>query len=176
MTREEKKVIIDQIAEKVKEKENFYIAEYHGLTVDQVNSLRRKCFELGIEVKAVKNTLIKKALEQLDTDYTELLDSLKKSSLVFFPTESLSEPAKVISKFRKDTKQDLPILKSAFIQESVFLGDDSLEELSKIKSKEELLGELIGMLQSPVMDVLGALESGKNTITGILDTIADKNN
>jgi large subunit ribosomal protein L10 len=142
-----------------------------------VNAFRRTCFEKGVEYKVYKNTLIAKALENLDADYSKLADgALKGFSGILFSKETSNLPAKVLLDFRKKQgkKEFRPVFKGAGIDSDVFLGEANLEVLSTLKSKEELIGELIGLLQSPAKNLVSALQSGQNNITGVLKTLAER--
>jgi large subunit ribosomal protein L10 len=177
MTRDEKKVIIDSLTEKLKENPFFYITDASGFTVAQVNAFRRTCYEKGVEYKVYKNTLIAKALENLDADYSKLVGgALKGFSGIIFSKETGNLPAKVLLDFRKKQgkKETRPAFKGAGIDSDVFLGENNLELLSNLKSKQELLGDLIGLLQSPAKNLVSALQSGQNNITGVLKTLADR--
>jgi large subunit ribosomal protein L10 len=177
MTRDEKKVIIDSLTEKLKETPFFYITDASGFSVAEVNAFRRTCFEKGVEYKVYKNTLIAKALENLDADYSKLADgALKGFSGILFSKETSNLPAKVLLDFRKKQgkKEYRPVFKGAGIDSDVFLGEANLEVLSTLKSKEELIGELIGLLQSPAKNLVSALQSGQNNITGVLKTLAER--
>ncbi|MBN7810346.1 50S ribosomal protein L10 [Algoriphagus sp. H41] len=177
MTRDEKKVIIDSLTEKLKENPFFYITDASGFSVAQVNAFRRTCFEKGVEYKVYKNTLIAKALENLDADYSKLSGSaLKGFSGIIFSKETSNLPAKVLLDFRKKQgkKETRPVFKGAGIDSDVILGESNLEMLSNLKSKAELLGDLIGLLQSPAKNLVAALQSGQNNITGVLKTLADR--
>jgi large subunit ribosomal protein L10 len=177
MTRDEKKVIIDSLTEKLKENPFFYITDASGFSVAEVNAFRRTCFERGIEYKVYKNTLIAKALENLDADYSKLADgALKGFSGILFSKETSNLPAKVLLDFRKKqgNKEYRPVFKGAGIDSDVFLGEANLTVLSTLKSKQELLGELIGLLQSPAKNLVSALQSGQNKITGVLKTLAER--
>ncbi len=177
MTRAEKKEIIDGLTEKLRETPFFYITDASGFDVATVNAFRRMCFDKGIEYKVYKNTLITKALENLDEDYSELSENaLKGFSGILFSKETNNLPAKVLLDFRKKLgKNDgMPAFKGAAIDSDVILGEDNLSMLSKLKSKDELLAELIGLLQSPAMNLLGALQSGQNNISGVLKAIEEK--
>ena len=174
MTKKDKSAVIESLKAKFEELPFFYVTDSSTLTVEEVNNLRRLCFEKGIEMRVAKNTLIRKALEQVGDDdkhYEGLYGALKGPSALFFSDVS-NLPAKVIQEFRKTS--DRPILKGAYIDSSIFLGDESLEVLSKLKSKNELLGEIIGLLQSPAKNVIGALQSGGQTLLGILETLSEK--
>ncbi|SFT67991.1 LSU ribosomal protein L10P [Algoriphagus locisalis] len=177
MTRDEKKVIIDGLTEKFKENPFFYITDASGFSVAQVNAFRRACFDKGVDYKVYKNTLISKALENLDGDYSELSDkALKGFSGIIFSNETSNLPANVLLDFRKKLgkKATKPAFKGASIDADIFIGEENLEMLSKLKSKQELLGDLIGLLQSPAMNLISALQSGQNNISGVLKTLADR--
>lgn len=175
MTRTEKTAVIEELKGKFIASKYFYITDCSTLSVAKINSLRRQCFEKGIKLTVAKNKLIKKALEwaEIETQqqYSGLFGALKGSSAIMF-TETGNLPAKLIKDFRGEA--ELPALKAAYIDAAVFLGDDSLESLLKIKSKEELLGDIILALQSPMQNVLGALQSGGNTIAGVLKTLEER--
>jgi large subunit ribosomal protein L10 len=174
MTREEKDIIVKDLSQKFAETSYFYITDASGLTVETINRFRRLCFSKGMEYKVYKNTLIRKALDTLDTDTSELDAALKGQSGILFSTESGSAPAKLLTDFRKGRKDKKPTLKGAYIDSGIFLGDESLETLTKIKSKQELIGEIIGLLQSPAKNVVSALQSGGNKLAGILKTLSEK--
>lgn len=177
MTREEKYEIVAELSEKLAKTDYFYITDASGMTVAQTNAFRRLCFEKGLEYRVVKNSLIKKALDTLPTDYSSF-DSkvLKGFSGIIFSPESGNLPGKVLVEFRKKNPalQNKPLLKGASIDAGLFIGDDQLDTLSKLKSKQELLGEIIGLLQSPAQNVIGALQSGGQTIAGVLKTLSEK--
>ncbi|MCL6258015.1 50S ribosomal protein L10 [Aquiflexum sp. TKW24L] len=177
MTREEKLEIIDGLTEKFKENPYFYVTDASGFTVAQVNAFRRACFDKGVEYKVFKNTLIKKALENLDTDYTEFSEvALKGFSGIMFSKESGNLPAKVILDFRKKLgkKEVRPLFKGASIDSGIFLGEGQLDTLSTLKSKQELLGDVIALLQSPAKNLISALQSGQNTLAGLVKTLSEK--
>lgn len=177
MTRDEKKVIIDGLTEKFKENPFFYITDASGFSVAQINAFRRTCYDKGVEYKVYKNTLIKKALENLDADYSKLSEqALKGFSGIIFSKETSNLPAKVLLDFRKKLgkKEVRPLFKGAGIDTDVFIGESNLEVLSTLKSKQELLGDLIGLLQSPAKNLVSALLSGQNNITGVLKTLAER--
>ncbi|MCU0324788.1 MAG: 50S ribosomal protein L10 [Spirosomaceae bacterium] len=174
MTREEKGQIIDELAEKFAATPYFYITDASGMSVEKTNSLRRLCFERGIEYRVVKNTLIAKALERLDTDYTPFNDSvLKGFSGIMFHTESGKIAAQLIKDFLKENKDSIK-LKGASVDSSLFIGHDQLETLITLKSKAELVGEIIGLLQSPAKNVISGLQSGGNKLAGILKTLSER--
>jgi large subunit ribosomal protein L10 len=177
MTRDEKKVIIDGLTEKFKENPFFYITDASGFSVAQINAFRRTCYERGVEYKVYKNTLIQKALENLDSDYSKLSnEALKGFSGIIFSKETSNLPAKVLLDFRKKLgkKEVRPLFKGAGIDSDVFIGEANLEVLASLKSKEELLGDLISLLQSPAKNLVSALQSGQNNITGVLKTLAER--
>ncbi|HYG41094.1 MAG TPA: 50S ribosomal protein L10 [Cytophagales bacterium] len=177
MTKEEKGQIIDELSQKFANNQYFYITDASGMTVAQVNTLRRVCFENGVEYLVVKNTLIQKALESLDTK-TDFADFnakvLKGFSGILFSSESGKTPAKVIKDFRKKIDSQKPILKGASIDYDLFIGNESLDTLLTLKSKNELIGEIIGLLQSPAKNVISALQSGGNKLGGILKTLSER--
>lgn len=175
MTKEEKGALIEELAEKLKNTGNFYIADTGGLSVKQINEFRELCFKRGIEYRVVKNTLIRKALEKLDTDYTPFDTILKGTSGVMFSPEVSNAPAKLIQEYRKKDKNlTKPAFKAASINTDLFVGEDQLDVLSSLKSKEELVGEVIGLLQSPAKNVISALQSGKHILAGVLKTLSEK--
>jgi len=172
MTKEEKIILVQELTGQLAETPNVYIANANGLSVGEVNQLRALCFKAGIKMQVVKNKLLIKAFEASAGNYEELYPVLKEPSSVFFTREDINGPAKIIEKFRKAKTK--PVLKGAWIDEAVFVGDDSLKVLASLKSKNELLGELIGLLQSPAKNVLSALQSGGNTLAGIIKTLQDR--
>lgn len=174
MTREEKGAIIAELSEKFAQTPYFYITDAAGMSVEQTNALRRKCFEAGIEYRVVKNTLIAKALESLQTDYTPFNDTvLKGFSGVMFHPESGKVAAKLIKDAVKGGNDKLK-LKGASIDSALFIGHDQLDTLLTLKSKQELIGEIIGLLQSPAKNVIGALQGGGNKLAGILKTLSER--
>jgi len=176
MTREEKVQVLAELSEKLSNKPNFYVADASGLTVAEINRFRRLCFDKGVEYKVYKNTLIKKALEKLDVDYTEFNSALKGYSGIMFSTEDAANvPAKVLNDFRKG-KAVKPFLKAASIESEFYFGDENLKMLSELKSKNELIGDIIGLLQSPAKNVVSALQSGKNTLAGLVKTLSEREN
>jgi large subunit ribosomal protein L10 len=157
MTKDQKNEIIELLKGKFSQYNNFYVADTESLTVEQVGKLRRACFNKNVEMKVAKNTLIKKALESLDSEkYAGMYESLNKVTALMF-SENPKEPALIISAFRKESNGDKPVLKAAFINGDVYSGDNSLVALTKIKTKNELIGEVIGLLQSPAKRVLAGL-------------------
>ena len=157
MTKDQKNEVIELLKGKFAQYSNFYIADTESLTVEQVGKLRRACFSKQVEMKVAKNTLIKKALESLDSEkYAGVYDSLHKVTALMF-SENPKEPPLIISSFRKDSNGEKPVLKAAFINGDVYTGDNNLKALTQIKTKNELIGEVIGLLQSPAKRVLAAL-------------------
>lgn len=157
MTKDQKNEVIEVLKGKFSQYNNFYITDTESLTVEQVSKLRRTCFDKQVEMKVAKNTLIKKALEALDAEkYAGVFDALNNVTALMF-SENPKEPALIISSFRKASNGDRPILKAAFINGDVYTGDNTLSALTKIKTKNELIGEVIGLLQSPAKRVLAGL-------------------
>ena len=161
MNKAEKTQVIDQLVEQLNANNKIYLADCSTLTVEKVNAFRRQCFEKKISITVVKNTLLKKALERAnDSKLTELIPALKGETALIF-TETSNAPAKVIKDFRKNGTK--PALKAAYVEDMIFVGDNQLEALASLKSKNELIGDVIGLLQSPIRRVLGALENKGGT-------------
>ena len=157
MTKDQKNEVIELLKGKFSQYNNFYVTDTESLTVAQIVKLRRACFNKQVEMKVAKNTLIKKAMESLDAErYTGVYDSLHKVTALMF-SENPKDPALIISSFRKESKGEMPVLKAAFINGDVYMGNDQLASLVKIKTKNELIGEVIGLLQSPAKRVIAAL-------------------
>ena len=157
MTKDQKNEVIELLKGKFSQYNNFYITDTEALTVEQVGKLRRACFDKQVEMKVAKNTLIKKALESIDKEkYAGVYDSLHKVTALMF-SENPKDPALIITSFRKANKNERPVLKAAFINGEVYTGDNTLKSLTQIKTKNELIGEVIGLLQSPAKRVLAAL-------------------
>ena len=171
MRREEKDSIIDSLKVQIDNASHFYLADISNLNAADTSSLRRKCFEKDIELVVVKNTLLRKAFEQSEGKFEELYDILKNSTSIMF-CETGNVPAKLIKDFRKE--HDRPVLKAAYVEESIYLGDEQLETLSSLKSKDELIADLLALLQAPMMNLLSALQSGGNNLAGVLKTLAEK--
>ena len=172
MTREEKAQYISDLAAQLSASSVVYLTDTADLTVEAVNSLRRKCFQSNISMRVVKNALLEKAMDQVEgKDFGALRDVLKGSTSVMI-SEGANAPAKLIADFRK--KSEKPVLKGAYIDEAIFIGDDQLKALESLKSKEELLGELIGLLQSPAKNVLSGLKGAGSKIAGILQTLEER--
>ena len=172
MTRTEKQQAIKVLKKKFKNNSFFYLTDSSTLTVAEVNDLRAKCFEKGVELKVVKNTLAIKAMQALSKDrgYDKLFDALKGPTAIMF-SENASVPAKIIKEFRKDHER--PVLKAAYIDSDVFYGDDQVDALSTLKTKDEILGEIIGLLESPIQSVLSALDGG-STIASLLTAMEER--
>ncbi len=173
MTREEKGQIIDELAEKFSQHDHFYITDASGFTVEQINAFRRICFHKGVEYRVYKNTLIRKALEKQGGNYESLYKVLHGFSGVIFSKESGNAPAKAIQEYRKKN-EGRPAFKAASIQADIFIGEESLKMLGDLKSKNEIIGEIISMLQSPAKNVLSALLSSKQTVAGLVKTLEER--
>jgi large subunit ribosomal protein L10 len=174
MTREEKAQIIEELSTKFANNAHFYITDATGFTVAQVNNFRRLCFKSGVEYRVYKNTLIQKALERQEgTDFSPLFKTLHGFSGVMFSKEVGNAPAKVIEEFRKKVKNK-PVLKGASIETALFVGDENLRTLAELKSKNELIGDIIAMLQSPAQNVISALQSGKHTVAGLVKALEER--
>jgi len=171
MRREEKNAIIDSLAEKLKEYNHFYLTDTAQLNAADTSDLRRKCFENDIKLIVVKNTLLKRALEMSEGNFEELYQVLKGTTSIMF-AQTGNGPARIIKDFRK--KHDKPVLKGAYVQESVFIGDKMLDTLISVKTREELIGDIILLLQSPARNVVSALQSGGNKLHGVLETLSKK--
>lgn len=175
MNKAEKTQVIEELSEKFANSKYFYLTDCSELNVETVNKLRRSCFEKGIELKVVKNSLIKKALEKAadvnNENYDDMYTALKGSSALMF-TDTGNTPAKLIKEFRED--YDKPILKAAFVESEIYLGDDQVESLVNIKSKEDLIGDIILLLQSPMKNLVSSLQSGGSTISGLLKALEER--
>jgi large subunit ribosomal protein L10 len=171
MTREEKSKVIKELTTELAENSNLYLTDISGLNASTTSALRRACFKANIRLAVVKNTLLEKAMQASNKDFGDLPITLKGNTSVMY-SETGNAPAKVIKAFRK--KSDKPLLKGAYIEEAVYLGDDQLDMLVDIKSKEELIGEIIGLLQSPAKNVVSALQSSGGRLSGILNTLSQK--
>ena len=170
MKKEVKDTIIVELGQKLKEFPHFYLVDLTGLNAEKTSDLRRKCFKSEIKMVVVKNTLLHKAFEAADIDYSPLYDSLKGSTAVMFTTTA-NVPAKLLKEY---TKEGIPALKAAYAEESFFVGADRLEELASLKSKSELIADVVALLQSPAKNVVSALQSGANTIHGVLKTLGER--
>ena len=171
MKREEKDQIIDSISENLSKYNTVYITDVSNLTVEKTNELRRICFKKNITMNVAKNTLIRKAMEKVEGNYEELFGTLVGSSAIMY-CDTGNVPAKVIKDFRKTS--DKPILKGAWIDSSVFIGDQSLDQLASLKSKNELIAEIVALLQSPAKNVISGLQSGGSKLAGILKTLEER--
>jgi large subunit ribosomal protein L10 len=171
MNREEKHELVSALQEKMQEFGNFYIADTSSLSVAKVNNIRRKCFESGIEMQIAKNSLIRKAIEGLEGDSSEIFAALKGQSAILFSTSG-NAPAKLIKALRKGS--DKPVLKAAYIDSSIYVGDNHLDSLVTLKTREELIGDIIGLLQSPAKNVISALKSSGSKIAGIVKTLQER--
>jgi large subunit ribosomal protein L10 len=172
MRREEKNAVIDRLAEQLKEFPHFYLTDTSDLNAADTSTLRRKCFEKNIKLVVVKNTLLRKALERSENvDFSPLFGSLKGSTSVMF-TDMANVPAKLIKDFRKASPK--PVLKAAFVEESIYVGDNQLEALVSLKSKNELIADVVALLQSPAKTVISQLQSGRNILAGVVKTLGER--
>jgi len=171
MKKEEKHEVVLALTETIAEYGNFYITDTANLSVAKVNDIRRKCFENDIKMQVAKNKLIRKAMEASEGDFSEMFDVLKGSSSILF-SKSANAPAKLIKQLRKSG--DKPVLKAAYIDSSVFIGDNQLDALVNLKSKEELVADIIALLQSPAKNVISGLQSGGNKLAGIVKTLQER--
>jgi large subunit ribosomal protein L10 len=171
MRKEEKDVIINDIAELLNKYPTIYVTDTSSLTVEKTNQLRRLCFNKGVKMLVAKNTLIQKAMERKGAEYEPIFEALKGTTALLF-SETGNVPAKLIKEFRK--KGDKPALKGAYIETAVFIGDNQLESLAALKSKNELIGEIIGLLQSPAKNVISGLKASGGKLAGILKTLGDR--
>ena len=177
MTREEKTVVIEELVQKFADNSHFYITDASGMTVSETNQLRSLCFEKGIEYRVFKNTLIQKALERMESDYTPFNEAvLKGFSGLMFSVENANAPAKLIKEFRKKSGGESPLLKGASINTDLFIGEETLDTLSKLKSKAELIGEVITLLQSPAKNIISGLQGAGGRLSGILQTLSERDN
>lgn len=174
MTREEKEQIIEELRGKFADNAHFYITDASGLTVAQINAFRRMCFKSGVEYRVYKNTLIRKALEQQEgTDFSPVFKVLHGFSGVMFSKEIGNTPAKILKEYQKKLAGK-PALKAASIAADLYIGAENLNMLSELKSKNELIGDIISMLQAPAKNVISALQSGKNTVAGLVKTLEER--
>jgi large subunit ribosomal protein L10 len=173
MTKDQKNEVIDVLKDKFSQYNNFYVTNTESLSVEQVGKLRRICFSKKVEMKVAKNTLIKKALESLNGErFSDVYDSLHGVTALLF-SENAKDPALILTTFRKEANTDKPVLKAAFIDGDVFAGDDQLKALTTLKSKQDLVGEIIGLLQSPAKNVISALNAGSK-LAGIIKALEDR--
>ncbi|AXG70131.1 50S ribosomal protein L10 [Kordia sp. SMS9] len=173
MTKEEKSVVIDELTAQLAENTNIYLTDISGLNAEATSDLRRACFKGNIKLAVIKNTLLAKAMEASEKDFGELPEVLKGNTSLML-SETGNAPAKLIKEFRKKKKAEKPLLKGAFIESAVYVGDDQLDVLVDIKSREELIGEIVGLLQSPAKNVVSALQSGGGKLAGILKTLSER--
>lgn len=171
MTKEEKALVIQELSETIHNNPVIYLADISGLDALATSNLRRACFKAGIKLSVVKNTLLKKAMESAERDFGDLPSTLKGNTSILV-SDTGNAPAKVIKSFR--AKNDKPILKGAFVEEAIYIGDAQLDALVAIKSREEMIGDIIGLLQSPAKNVVSALKSGGGKLAGILKTLSEK--
>jgi large subunit ribosomal protein L10 len=171
MTREEKSIVIEDLTAQLTDNSVVYLADISGLDAGTTSNLRRACFKANVKLAVVKNTLLSKAMEASDKEFGDLPSVLKGNTSIMF-SDTGNAPAKVIKEFRK--KNEKPLLKGAFVEEAVYVGDDYLDTLVNIKSKEEVIGDIVGLLQSPAKNVISALKSGGGKIAGILKTLSEK--
>lgn len=171
MNREEKNALIESLADIINGSKHFYLTDTGNLNAEQTSNLRRKCFEKEIKLIVAKNTLLKLALEKAVGEYSELYPALKGQTSVML-TESGSLPAKLIKEFRKNS--DKPVLKAAYVEECFYLGDNQLDVLANLKTKEELIGDIIMLLQSPMKNVLSSLQSGPHILAGVIKTLSER--
>lgn len=172
MTREEKSKVIERLTAELAENTNIYMTDVSGLNASETSKLRRACFKANIKLSVVKNTLLSKAMESSDKDFGNLSEVLVGNTALMY-SEVGNSPAKLIKQFRK--KSERPLLKGASIEDSVYVGDDQVEFLANIKSREELIGDVITLLQSPAKNVISALQSSGSTISGVLKTLSENN-
>ena len=172
MTREEKSQVIQDLTAQLADTNTIYLADISGLDAATTSNLRRACFKANVKLAVVKNTLLYKAMEASDKDFGELQDILKGNTSLMI-AEAGNAPAKVIKEFRKKSK-DRPLLKGAYVEEAIYVGDDQLDALVNIKSREELIGDIVALLQSPAKNVVSALQSGGGKLSGILKTLSEK--
>ncbi|MDG2397622.1 MAG: 50S ribosomal protein L10 [Flavobacteriaceae bacterium] len=171
MTKEQKTEVVNKLANDLVESKVLYFTDIAGLNSKNTSELRRACFNAGIRLSVVKNTLLERAMESCEKDFSEFKDVLKGNTSLMFSNVG-NAPAKVIKNFRR--KHEKPILKGAYVEESIYLGDNQIDSLVSIKSKEELIGDIISLLQSPAKNVISALKSSGNQLSGILKTLSDR--
>ena len=171
MRKEDKQVLIDSILSELKACPNFYLTDVSDLNAEKTSQLRRQCFNSGVKMIVVKNALLHKAMQQMEKDYEGLYDVLKGSTALML-CETGNAPAKLIKNFRKTS--DRPILKGAFIEECYYIGDDMIDALCNVKSKNDLIADVIALLQSPMKNIISGLQSGGNKLSGILETLSDR--
>ena len=173
MKREEKEQIVNSVIEDIQNSSHIYVADISGLNAEDTLLLRKECFENDLKLKVVKNTLLKRALDEVDIQADELYDILHGPTSIILSDKG-NAPAKVIKDFRKKKKYEKPLLKGAYVEESIYIGDEQLDPLSKMKSKEELIGDLILQLQSSMNDVVSGLKSGSHILAGVMETLSGR--
>ena len=172
MTREEKDLQITELTQMLADNSVLYLTDATGLNAEQTTQLRRACYKNDVRMQVVKNTLLRRAMESTDgTDYSELYEVLSGQTALLVGNVG-NAPAKILKEFRK--KNQMPVLKAAYVEESTYLGDDQIDALTAIKSKDELVAELIALLQSPMKNVVGALNSGGNTVSGLVKALQER--
>ncbi len=175
MKREDKNAVIDQLKERINNSKHFYIADIGGLDAAETSALRRQWYQDGVGLIVAKNTLLREAMAKAEGDFEELYSILAGPTSIMF-SETGNVPAKLIKDFLKNNKKGKPILKGAFVEESVYIGEDQLDVLIAVKSKEELVADLIALLQSPMRNLMSSLDSGKNILAGVVKTLSEKEN
>jgi len=174
MTKTQKIEAVELLKEKFSQYDHFYLTDPSSLSVAQINKLRRVCFEKKVEIRVAKNTLIRRALNSFENEAFAGVNEVLKGQTAILFTEDLKEPALILSDFRKDQGVERPVLKAALVEENLYLGDNQLDVLKKLKSRQELIGEIIGLLQSPAKNVISALQSGGDKLGGILKTLGER--
>lgn len=172
MTKEQKIQAVEVLTQQLDENKNIYLADIAGLDAEKTSALRRMCFNKGVEITVVKNTLLKKAMENSTKEFDALYDTLIGNTSMLM-SETANAPAKVIKEFLKK-KNEKPLFKAAYVEESVYVGVQELDALENLKSKDELIGDIIGLLQSPAKNVISALQSGGNTLSGLVKTLSER--
>lgn len=172
MTKEEKSIVIKDLTAQLADTNVVYVADISGLDAEATSNLRRACFKAGIKLEVVKNTLLEKAMQNVESNNYSDLPTVLKGNTAILIAENGNAPAKLIKEFRKRSQK--PVLKGAYIHEAVFIGDNQLDALVSLKSKDEVIGEIIGLLQSPAKNVISALKSGGNTIAGLVKTLSER--
>lgn len=173
MKREEKGIIVSSLLEKLNQYTHYYLTDISGLNAENTVKLRKYCFEQNVVLTVVKNTLFRSALEKTDFNEQEIVDCLKGQSAILFSNVG-NAPAKLISQFRKEQKSDKPLLKAAWVEQSVYIGDENLKALESVKSRDELIGDIIGLLQSPTKNVIAALQSSGQILSGVVKTLSER--
>ena len=171
MNKAEKIKVINDLSSSLSESKNLYLTDISGLNASQTSDLRRACYKADIKLSVVKNTMLHRAIETSEKDFGDITSVLKGNTSIMF-SESGNGPAKIIKEFRK--KNDKPILKAAFIEEAIYIGDNQLDILVAIKSREELIGEIVGLLKSPIQNLVSALNAGGNNLHGVLKTLSER--